>query len=85
MPKQKLTIRKGTVVVAVLTGDRLEVTDIGSLEGAVVHQLISLGVPVSREDPGVTYAFWRIQLSDPDFAQAFAEHLKQFDLTVEVA
>jgi hypothetical protein len=82
---KKLTIRRGDTVVAVLDGERLEIVDIGSLEGNVVHQLISFGVPVSREDPGVRYEFWRVQLTDADFVPALVEHLKKFDLTVEQA
>jgi hypothetical protein len=85
MSKRKLTISKGDQVVAILTGDRLEVANMLSLEGAAVYQLVSLGVPVSREDPGVRYEFWRVQVNDPDFAVALTEHLKQFDLTVEQA
>jgi len=83
--KSKLTIRKDGVVVAVLTGNSLEVVDINSLEGSVVYQLVMLGVPVSREDPNVRYEFWRIQVSDPDFTQAVTKYIEQFGLTAEQA
>jgi hypothetical protein len=83
MPKRRLTIRRGGEVVAVLTGERLEVTDIGTLDGSMVYQLVSLGVPVSREDPGVRYEFWRVQAGDGDFAAALAEYIGQYGLEVE--
>jgi hypothetical protein len=85
MPKRKLTVRRDGMVIAVLSGERLEVTDVVSLDGSMVYQLVSLGVPVSREDPEVRYEFWRVQANDPDFSTALTEYLAPYGLAVEVA
>lgn len=80
MAKRKLIVRRGEQVVAVISGDEAEVSDICSLDGGMVHQLAAHGVPVAREAGGL---YWRVQLQDPDFAEALRAYVAQFGLTVE--
>jgi hypothetical protein len=80
MAKRKLTVRRGDQVVAVLDGDTLTVTDICSLDGATVDQLVVHGVPVERESEGL---YWRVQQQDPDFVEALRGYVAQLGLTVE--
>ena len=82
---QKLTIKRDDQVVAVLQGTRLEVADICSVDGAMVYQLVSHGVPVERGNPDVEYEFWRVQVSDPDYVAVLTRHLANYGMTVEHA
>lgn len=82
---KKLTIKRDNDVVAMLEGTRLEVADIGSVDGAMVYQLVSHGVPVERGNPDVEYEFWRVQVSDPDYVETLTRHLASYGMTVEHA
>jgi hypothetical protein len=80
----RIVVKNGDTVVATIDGQQLEVADICSLEGAIVHQLATHGVPLPREE-GREWPLWRVQPEDPDFAEALAAYLAQHGLAVETS
>ena len=42
----------------------------------LVVNLVGLGVPVERSDPGVRYDFWRVQVTDGDYVEALRDFLE---------
>lgn len=74
----KLTIKRGSEVIAKIKDREVELTSEFSPEGQLVRSIVSLGVPTLSE---VRQDRWRIQVEDPDFKDALSEHLTQYGLT----
>lgn len=76
----KLTVRRGSLVVAKIKDHAVELTDDFSVDGQLVRSIVHMGVPIPNE---LREGRWRIQVEDPDFASALKDHLLQYGLEVE--
>lgn len=76
----KLTVRRGSTVVAKIEDHLVELPDEFSLDGQLVRSIVHMGVPIPNE---LREGRWRIQIEDPDFKSAFTDHLLQYGLDVE--
>ena len=76
----KLTVRRGSIVVANIKDHAVELPDEFSLDGQLVRSIVHFGVPIPNE---LREGRWRVQVEDPDFKDAFKDHLLQYGLDVE--
>lgn len=78
--EMKLSVKRGKEIIAKIDNRTVTLTDEYSLDGQLVRAIVLMGVPIPNENRD---GRWHVQIEDPDFKEAFATHLEQYNLLVE--